>query len=91
MTAVSWPSASGSGRGRHRNRCRQALRRRWVEESLADGTFAEQMTAAIDAFTSRPRLGCDHRYFRIHDSGDFAWAGFAYFDAVYAAEGEVPE
>jgi hypothetical protein len=60
---------------------RQAVRRRWVEDSLEDRTFVEQMSAALEAFVARPRLGINRRCFRIHDAGDFAWAGADYFCA----------
>lgn len=60
---------------------RQLVRKRWGEESLAEGTFADELIAALEVFTSKPRLGVDHAYFRIHDSGDFGGLGPAYFRA----------
>lgn len=53
----------------------QMARYFWTVESLRDGTFVPQMTAAVKQFQAnlpqRKSQGQDPQFFRLHDSGDF--------------------
>lgn len=82
----------------------QLVRKRWVQNALKDGTLAEQLIAAlrvyhqhprhgesIDAKGNRVRLAMNVRYFRIHDSGDFSWAGPEYALAWFEVARAFPE
>lgn len=74
----------------------QLVRRAWVRGALSAGTFVDQLVAAMRVFLAHPRravvLGPDGKshhvelnpdYFRIHDSGDFSWAGPEYARAWF--------
>jgi hypothetical protein len=82
----------------------QLVRRAWVWAALSDGTLVEQLDAALRVFLAHPRravvLGPDgktHRvelhpgYFRLHDSGDFSWAGPEYALAWFEVCRAFPE
>lgn len=73
----------------------QALRRDWVSNALREGTFVDQMSWAMAQFLTSPRTASidlpggkgkarvelSRSYFRIHDAGDFSWAGPEYVHA----------
>ena len=80
----------------------QGLRRLWTERTLADGTFADQMSWALAQMLASPRFGTvpkgsrakkpllDPKYFRIHDSGDFSWGKEAYIRAWFTIASRFP-
>lgn len=65
----------------------QRVRLEWVRASVAAGTFEGEVSAALKSFMAAPRyhhgseLQLDHRYFRVHDSGDFSGVGVDYLRA----------
>lgn len=84
----------------------QAVRKHFVLESLKQGKLVDDLANALEVYFSRPRYGkiefmadgkkrsqeydVNLNYFRIHDSGDMAWAGAAYYRAWCEVAAQFP-